>query len=179
MFDDFFEYFFQDIGNVFVNLFEFFISLFNFAFRFEIIQMHADDFSIWEWALTVLVNLIFIALIVVGIYFLFRLCKRLFRFGVSPEKYDELLKKVRTLQRDLIRANYEKDKLIAMRVAELGGDGSEIAQLGLGDGSKDGEDNGEANGDGFVPNQNRNTFEGPCVDPTTSRFFRLTSVDNF
>ena len=33
-----------------------------------------------------------------------------------------MAKQVRQLQRDLLRANYEKDKLLAMKVAQLGGD---------------------------------------------------------
>ena len=179
MFDDFFEYFFQDIGNVFSTFFDFVISVFNFALRLEIIESHADEFSAWEWALTILVNLILIALIVVAIYALFRLSKRIFRYGVSPKKYDELLKKVRSLQRDLIRANYEKDKLLAMRVAELGGDGSNLTHLNMGDEASEGEETGEATEEAFVPNQNRNSTDSPCVDPADSRFFRLTSVDNF
>ena len=173
MFDHFFRYFFADIGNIFIQLYEFIVSIFNFPFRIEIIKAHASEYSGWEWFLTIFVNLILIALIVVAIIMLFKLCKRLFRFGVSPKKYDELERKVRSLQRDLIRANYEKDKLIAMRVAELGGDGSDLTHLNMGDEKEKEEE------ESYVVNENRNTFDSPCVDPSESRFFRLTSVDNF
>lgn len=177
MFDNFFKYFFADIGNIFNTFIRFVASIFNFAFRIELIEEYGAEYSPWEWLATILVNLILIALIVVGIIGLFFLCKKLFRFGVSPKKYDELLKKVRSLQRDLIRANYEKDKLIAMRVAELGGDGSDLEHLNTG---ADGESlaEGEEANEAFV-NTNRNTFASPCVDPAESRFFRLTTVDNF
>lgn len=177
MFDNFFEYFFQDIGKIFTNLFNFFISVFDFAFRFEVIRSHSKDFSVWEWVLTVIVNLVLIALIVIAVYFLFRLCKRIFRFGVAPEKYDDLLKKVRSLQRDLIRANYEKDKLLAMRVKELGGDGSDLEHLNVG--LEDGEEPQNEEQETYVPNQNRNRLDGPCIMPSESRFFRLTTVDNY
>ena len=176
MFDNFFEYFFQDIVNVFRSLVDFVVSVFNFALRIEIIRSHADDFTPWEWALTILVNVILIALILLAIYGLYRLIKRIFRFGVSPKKYDDLLKKVRSLQRDLIRANYEKDKLLAIRIAELGGDGSELTHLNVGNENE--EESNEENNEEFV-NANRNTRRSPCVNPMDSRFFRLTSVDNF
>lgn len=176
MFDNFFEYFFQDIVNVFRSLVDFVVSVFNFALRIEIIRSHADDFTPWEWALTILVNVILIALILLAIYGLYRLIKRIFRFGVSPKKYDDLLKKVRSLQRDLIRANYEKDKLLAIRIAELGGDGSELTHLNVGNENE--EESNEENNEEFV-NVNRNTRRSPCVNPMDSRFFRLTSVDNF
>ena len=177
MFDNFFEYFFQDIVNIFRSFLDFIVSIFNFALRIEIIRAHADDFSPWEWALTILVNILLIALICIAIYWTFRLIKRIFRFGVSPKKYDDLLAKVRSLQRDLIRANYEKDKLLAIRIAELGGDGSELEHLNVGNDKAEGEEGEEtAENPGLV---NRNTFDSPCVDPIESRFFRLTSVDNF
>ena len=176
MFDHFFEYFFQDIVIIFRSFIDFVVSIFNFALRIEIIRSHADDFTPWEWALTIIVNLILIALILLAIYGLYLLIKRIFRFGVSPKKYDELLKKVRSLQRDLIRANYEKDKLLAIRIAELGGDGSELTHLNVGNEDKDGEENGEEVDNALV---NRNTLKSPCVNPMDSRFFRLTSVDNF
>lgn len=174
MFDNFFEYFFQDIVNIFKKFVDFIMSIFNFAFRIEIIKSHAADFSVWEWVMTILVNLLLIAVILIAVYWLYRLIKRIFRFGVSPRKYDELMKKVRSLQRDLIRANYEKDKLLAIRLAELGGDGSDLTHLNMGDDGEEAEQNEEA-----LVFQNRNTFASPCVNPMDSRFFRLTSVDNF
>lgn len=178
MFDNFFEYFFQDIVNIFRSFIDFIVSIFNFALRIEIIRSHADDFTPLEWALTILVNILLIALIILALYGFYRLIKRIFRFGVSPKKYDELLKKVRSLQRDLIRANYEKDKLLAIRIAELGGDGSDLEHLNVG--NENGEEKLEENNDDAENALvNRNTFESPCVNPMDSRFFRLTSVDNY
>ena len=67
-------------------------------------------------------NLLLLALIVLLIFLLVKLVKKLFRFRIPVKKYDEMVRQVRQLQRDLLRANYEKDKLLAMKVAELGGD---------------------------------------------------------
>ena len=178
--DNFFEYFFQDIGNIFNTFIDFFLAVFNFGLRIDMLTEHADEFSVWEWLLAILVNVILIALIALALVGLYKLLRRLFRFGVSPEKYDNLAKKVRTLQRDLIRANYEKDKLLAMKVAELGGDGSDLEHLNVGiKEGEEGEENAEEKPEGFVVGENRNRLDSPCVDPSESRFFRLTSVDNF
>ena len=87
--DKFFEYFFQDIGNIFNCFVDFFLSIFNFALRYEMIMEKSGEFNAGAWALVVLVNLILIALIVLAFIGLFKLCKKLFRFGVSPQKYDE------------------------------------------------------------------------------------------
>jgi hypothetical protein len=56
-----------------------------------------------------------------------------------------------------------------MRLTELGGNPGK-AELAAAE--KAGEESS-------FESSNRNTRLSPCVDPTTSRFFRLTSVDNF
>ena len=185
--DNFLRYFFQDMGRVFGALWEviaaignFLNYLLNFPMRMEIIKQYDDQFSTFEWILMLVVNLILIALIVLMVIGIVKLCKKLFRFRISPKKYDELVKQVRNLQRDLIRANYEKDKLLAMRVAEFSGDGSVLEDFSEGDEPEEqGEETEEEQAEAYEINQNRNTFSSPPIDPSESRFFRLTSVDNF
>ena len=148
--------------------------LLNFPMRMEIIKQYSEDFSDSEWIMLAIVNLI---LIVLGIFVVIGFCKlarKVLRIRVSPRKYDELVKQVRSLQNDLIRANYEKDRLLGMRLAEIGGGGTSDD---LGDLNEDGSKS-DADED-FDVSENRNTFDGPCIDPLESRFFRLTSVDNF
>ena len=69
-------------------------------------------------------NLLLIALCALFVFLLIKLFRKIFRFRVSVKEYDNMAKQVRNLQRDLLRANYEKDKLLAMKLAEVGGDGS-------------------------------------------------------
>jgi hypothetical protein len=120
----------------------------------------------------VFTELILVAIAVAILFLLFKLLKKIFRFRVSVKKYDELTKQVKNLQRDLLRANYEKDKLLQMKVAELG-----VPQEQLEEEIEEGEE--ELEDDSYVPNQNRNTINSPCVNPEDSRFYRLTAVDNF
>lgn len=188
--DNFFRYFFQDIGNVFRAFLELIMAfgnflnyLLNFPMRMDIIKQYYKDFSTFEWVMMLIVNIVLLIIIAVIIFFLFKLFKKIFRFRVSPKKYDDLLKQVRSLQRDLIRANFEKDKLLAMNLNQLGGN-NPFPQLDVGDEENEGEEQTEGEGEGEDENNglvasNRNTFDSPCVNPTDSRFFRLTSVDNF
>lgn len=177
--DNFLKYFYQDVGRVFRSFLEIFNSffsfinyLFNFPMRMEIIQAYDDGFTTKAWIMVVLTEIVLVALCVLIIILAVKLFRKIFRFRVSVKKYDELAKQVKNLQRDLMRANYEKDKLLEMRVAELGGS-RELPD-------EEPEDAEERQGDEeYVANPNRNTFQSPCVDPSESRFFRLTSVDNF
>ncbi|MBQ7160180.1 MAG: hypothetical protein IJR90_00560 [Clostridia bacterium] len=182
---NFLKYLAADLGelgkafwNIFVGIFNFFKMLFNFPERLNLIREYAPDFSTLEWVFLIITEVVLIAVALVVIWLVFKLLKKLLRFRVSVKKYDELAKQVKNLQRDLLRANYEKDKLLQMKVAELG-----IPQDQLEDELKDGSENegedGEEEGDSFVPNANRNTMQSPCVNPEDSRFFRLTTVDNY
>ena len=174
--DNFLKYFYQDVGRVFRSFLEIFSSffnfvnyLFNFPMRMEIIQAYDDGFTTKAWIMLVVTEIVLVAFCVLLIFLAAKLLRRIFRFRVPVKKYDELVKQVKNLQRDLLRANYEKDKLLEMRVNSLGVPNEEPEE----------ETEEEEGGEEFVPFSNRNTFQSPCVDPSESRFFRLTSVDNF
>ena len=180
MFDNFFRYFYEDMGRIFGAIWELFKAIFNvfnyifnFPMRMKIIQEHSDDFGTGDWVLLLIAHILLLALSITIIVLLVRWFRHIFRFRVPAKKYDELNRRVQQLQRDLIRANYEKDKLLALKVAELGLKPDTVMNA-LYD-ETEGED-GEVKD---LVSSNRNTFDSPPVDPSTSRFFRLTSVDNY
>ena len=176
--DNFLKYFYQDVGRVFgafldifASFFNFVNYLFNFPMRLKLIRETSGSFSTGEWIMLVITELVLVAIAVIIVIFLIKLLKKLFRFRVPVKKYDEVVKQVRNLQRDLLRANYEKDRLLQMKVAELGVSQEQLeSEVGEGEEKENGE---------YVPSSNRNTITSPPVDPAESRFFRLTSVDNF
>ncbi len=178
--DNFYKYFYQDIGRVFrafmeiiSSFFNFMNYLFNFPMRMKIIQEYDDSFSGGEWAMLVITEIVVIALCILIIYFILKLLRKVFRFRVSVKKHDELVRQYKNLQKDLIRANYEKDRLLQMRVAEIGVPAEEL------EASLSGEGGEKKKEEEFIPDSNRNTMQSPCIDPSETRFFRLTSVDNF
>ena len=189
--DNFLRYFYQDFGRVFRSFLDVFVALFNFLnyllnfpMRMEIIQSYESEFGTKDWIMLLAANLALVLIIVFLVIGLLKLFRRIFRFRVSVKDYDNMAKQVRNLQRDLMRANYEKDKLLAMKVAELGGDGISMGDLAEEDEEKPQEEQAEQEEqveqvEEFDPTNKRNTFDSPCVDPETSRFFRLTAVDNY
>ena len=67
--DNFFQYFYQDIGRVFQSLIDLFSAfgnflnyLLNFPMRMDKIKENSDGFGVWEWILLFVVNLILLAL---------------------------------------------------------------------------------------------------------------------
>ena len=168
---------------IFSSLFNFLNYLLNFPMRMEIIQSYEEDFTTMDWVLLLVANIALLVLLVVLLILLVKLVRRIFRFRIPVKEYENMAKQVNQLQRDLIRANYEKDKLLSMRVAELGGDPAQ-AYKELMEGLNPEKDDELPVDDEIEPQMelglsNRNTFESPCVDPSASRFFRLTGVDNY
>ncbi len=193
--DNFLRYFYQDIGRVFrafveilSAFFNFLNYLLNFPMRMEIIQAYEAEFTTLDWIMLLVANLLLLGLCVLLVLFLVKLCRKIFRFRVPIKEYDNMKQQLRNLQRDLLRANYEKDKLLAMKLAELGGNARpedlEEEETEAPDAELEEEETGELEEEeeeatAMVPLSNRNTFNSPCVDPAESRFFRLTSVDNY
>ncbi|MBE7001741.1 MAG: hypothetical protein E7421_03450 [Ruminococcaceae bacterium] len=184
--ENFLKYFYQDFGrllrsflDVFVAFFDFLNYVLNFPMRVEILEQYNSGFGTLDWVLLVIAYLFLILLIGLMIWGLYKLCRRIFRFKVSAKEFDALSKQVKSLQRDLLRANYEKDRLLNMRIAELNGQGLPDDLL---DEPSEDEENQQTEGDtgeNYMDNANRNSLQGPCIDPAESRFFRLTSVDNY
>ena len=181
--DNFLRYFYQDIGRVFrafmdiiSAFFNFLNYLLNFPMRMKIIESYAEEFGTTDWIMLLIANILLVLVIVLLCWLLLKLVRKIFRFRVSVKEYDALQKQVRSLQRDLLRANYEKDKLLAMKVAQLGE--GQIPEEELQE-EAEGETEENQEEEEYVPNSNRNTFQSPCVDPAESRFFRLTAVDNY
>lgn len=181
MLDNFFKYFYDDMGRIFQAIWDVFVAIFNmfnyllnFPMRMDIIRSYSDEFGTADWILLLITHLLLLALTIAIIIGLVRWMRHLLRFRVPVAKYDELDRKVQQLQRDLIRANYEKDKLLALKVAELGLK-PEVVMDALYE-EKEGEESPQSQE--LAPSK-RNTFQSPPVDPSSSRFFRLTKVDNY
>ena len=165
--DNFLKYFAQDIGNIFYEflnifkaIFDFFLSIFDIGSRMEAIERNGAEFNLLEWILFIVANLVLLAIIVLLIVFAVKLGKKIFRFRVPIKKLDEAEKKVTELKREIIKLTYEKDRILSMKMGGLDkpeAEGEEAAQVA----------------------SNRNTVDSPCVDPAASRFFRLTTVDNY
>ncbi len=178
--DAFLKYFYQDMGlilkaflDILVSIFNFLNVLLNYPMRMRIIQSYSPDFGVGDWVLLGVSNLLLLAVIVIGLYFLIRLIKKLFSFRVPAKENERLKAEVAKLSREVFKLNYEKDKILAMKVAEMGIKPSDI-MLQVEEEIKEEEKKPEEKTEGA-----RNTINSPPVPPESSRFFRLTTVDNY
>ena len=185
--DAFLKYFFQDVGmivhaiyNMIGSFFEALKYLFNFPYRAKLLKIYSPDFGTMDWIMLVLSTLVLIGLCVGIIWIVIKVCRKLFRFRIPIKKFDELKEQVKQLSRDVIKLNYEKDKILAMKISELGMTPDDtILNLNGEEEQTEGEDGEGKKEEGYVVEDRRNHFDSPPVDPMESRFFRLTTVDNF
>ena len=175
--DNFFNYFTEDIGQVFKAfteaisaIFNLLNYLFNFPMRMNIIKSHSSSFSTTDWVMLLIANVMLISICCLIMYFVGRLIRNIFFGGISRKEYERMAVQVRSLQRDLLRSNYEKDKILAMKMGDPEFPEEEQEQK---------EEETAKEEEAALPPSNRNTFQSPCVDPSDSRFFRLTTVDNY
>ena len=189
--DAFLKYVYQDFGliwqafvDIFVSFFNFLNTMLNFPMRMKIIQSYSAGFNAPSWILVALVNILLIGVIALIIYFVVKALKRLMRFRVPVKEYDRMKDEVAKLNREVFKLNYEKDKILAMKISEMGMKPNEDI-LNLENPEEEEEEsteevNEETPEEAYEPeNGNRNTVDSPPVAPESSRFFRLTTVDNF
>ncbi len=181
--DAFLKYFYQDIGLIFEalvgiisSIFGAFNTIFNFPMRMKIIQTYSTDLGTVGWALVIASNIILLAISVILVIIIAKALRRVFKFRAPITENEKLKADNAKLQREILKLGYEKDKILAMKMTEHGIEPLEEMLPGM---NEDGEpvEGEEEVQDTYNPN--RNTFEGPAIDPDTSRFFRLTAVDNF
>lgn len=172
--NNFFDYFNEDIGQVFqalweavVAFFNFLNYLFNFPMRMDKIKAHSPSFSTADWVMLLVVNIALVAACCALVYMGYKLIRKIFFGGISRKEYEKMAAQVNSLQKDLIRSNYEKDKILAMKMGD-----PQVPE----EEEKQEEEEGEVK---ELAPVHRNTFDSPCVDPSESRFFRLTTVDNY
>ncbi|MBR5187265.1 MAG: hypothetical protein IKW18_02230, partial [Clostridia bacterium] len=159
--DNFLRYFIQDIGQLFYDFIDIFSAIFRFLFRLvdfpgrmKIIKANNSEFTTLDWVLLLITNLALIAIIIIAVIFLIKLLRRLFRFRVPVKEHEEMKKNLEKLQKELIRANYEKDRLMAMHLGTF----DPLAPPPE-------ENTEEETEEQTLPVSKRNTMSSPCVNP--------------
>ena len=116
------------------------------------------------------VCMLLVLILLAAIILLFALLiKKYIRFRKTVVNQEELLNEVATLNREVMKLNIEKDKILAMKVSQLGLRPGENPYLEAADGTAApaaASESGEAAAEG-----------DPTLDEDYSRFYKLTQVD--
>lgn len=159
--DTFFRFLYEFLSQFFSGFIAFFkgiktglINMFNIPEYVAIVGFYKDDFSAPEWILVALAIICIVA-IVFGIGFLiYFLIRKYLRFRKTLVEQESLLEEVASLNNQVATLMEEKENILAMKVSQLG--------------LKPGEE----------PTVDTDETGQEEVDTTTSRFPKLTAVDN-
>ena len=181
--DAFLKYFYQDVGliwqsivSIFTSIFQSFNTIFNFPMRMRIVKSYEGDLDGVGWVLVVVSNLLIALIAAIIIFFIIRGIKRLAKLRAPATENEKLRQENAKLQRELLKLGYEKDKILAMKMTEHGIEPMKEMLPGM-DMETEETEEGEEGSEYVAPN--RNTFDRPPINPDDTRFFRLTTVDNF
>ena len=111
---------FGHIWNVLVAIKDAIFGIFDVRYYMELFNTYKDDLSPLGWVAAIIVHILLIALLALFVFLIWKGLKVLFRFKVPVVEYEKMKDEVVTLKREIMKANYEKDKILAMKISELG-----------------------------------------------------------
>lgn len=119
-FYNFMRTFFGHIWNVLVAIKDAIVGIFDIRYYMELFGTYKDELSVFGWIAAIIVHILMITLLALFIYLVYKGLKVVFRFKVPVVEYEKMKDEVVTLKREIMKANYEKDKILAMKISELG-----------------------------------------------------------
>ena len=96
------------------------VGLVDIPYYIDVFKTYRGELTPAGWVCVVLVHILFIALIVLVVYLIYRGLRIAFRFKVPVVEYERMKDEVVRLNREVLKTNYEKDKILAMKVSEMG-----------------------------------------------------------
>lgn len=162
----------KGFASIFKGFWEGIKQIFNIKNYINIFKAHSESFGVLEWILAILSIILVIAIFLLIIFMIVLAIRKYIRFRHSLVSDEDLLEEIGVLQRQVIKMTKEKDEIMAMKVAQMGGgpmalSGAMGGTLSLGDGET-----------GEQPQGEEQTQEGVVVT-TVKRFSKLIEVDNF
>lgn len=136
-------------------------NIFNIPKYITIFKAWSGEFGAGGWVLAIVSVLVIIAVLAALVWLFVLILKKYVRFRKTIVDQEELLNEVATLNRDVIKLTTEKEKILAMKVSQLGlrpGDSPFIE--------------GEEGSEGEKKND-----DADVLDEDYSRFYKLTQVD--
>ena len=119
--DAFFNYFYNFMNSVFGYLWDVLVAIKNaivgildIPFYMSLFKSYKSDLSTGGWIAAILTHIILLLIFILLVYLIVRGLRVLFRFKVPVVEYEAMKDEVVRLKREIMKANYEKDKILAV-----------------------------------------------------------------
>lgn len=166
---------FEHIWNVIVAIKDAVFGIFDIRYYIGLFDTYKDELSPFGWIAAIIVHILLLILLALFIFLVYKGLKVIFRFKVPVVEYERMKDEVVTLKREIMKANYEKDKILAMKISELGmevnPDLLNTSEELLNEGLKEEADTG------VQAEENKSEEKVDVIETKEKRFPRLSSVD--
>ena len=134
--DTVFKFLFEFLGQFFGSLWSiitgFFAgigSAFDFPAYINIINAYTTELGGLAWGIAILAIVLLVAVLALAVWIIVVSVKKFIRSHRRRKDTDSLIKEVQALNKEVMRLNLEKDKILSMKVSQIGLNPNEIAEL--------------------------------------------------
>ena len=185
---DFLTQFFGGLMMILRGLVEGFVQMINVGKYFDIIKSYSKDFTTVQWIMALLAALVVFLIIAFIIFIIVLLFKKYIRVRKTLVEQETLLEEVAKLNHDVLRITQEKDRILAMKVSQLGlntGESSTIEPIMTDSITTNGSGGMDSSimvseDESLLDSESSDAVEDTAVtktDTINSRFYRLSMVD--
>lgn len=96
------------------------VGILDVQFYMNLFSTYKSEMSPMGWIAAIIMHILIYILIALIIFLIVKGIKVLLRFKVPVIEYERMKDEIVTLKREIMKANYEKDKILAMKISEMG-----------------------------------------------------------
>ena len=161
------QFFIKGVWGIFKGIGLGIANIFNVPEYIAIFKSWSGSFTAVDWILAILAVVATVAVLVAAVILVVVLVKKYVRVRKTLVDQEELLNEVGNLNREIIKLSNEKEKILAMKVSQLGLKPGESAYADIAETSDAAAEEGEKKADGEV-DKSADDY---------SRFYKCTQVD--
>ena len=130
----------QIISNFFLGV----VQIFNFPMYIQQLNTFKNEFTVLDWILSILCFILTFAVWATLLFLVIVVIRKYIRFRKTLVGNEDLLEEIADLHRDVLRLTAEKERIMAMKIAQTGLSPSDMANIfDNEDGSEESEDKPE------------------------------------
>ena len=132
VFDFLFQFlgqFFGSLWSIITGLFKGIAGMFNFPKYVNIINDFTTELGGLAWVIAIIAIILLAAVMALIVWLIIVAIKKFIKSRQRRKDTDSLVKEVQALNKEVMRLNLEKDKILSMKVSQIGLNPNEIAEL--------------------------------------------------
>ena len=126
---EFLGQFFWSLWSIIAGFFSGVAGMFDFPAYLKIIDNYTTELGGLAWVVAIIAVVALAAVLALCIFLVIMSLKKLFRFRKKVKDTNDLVNEVNALNREVMRLNLEKDKILSMKVSQIGLNPNEISEL--------------------------------------------------